>query len=29
VDHGDSDSGSIIVYREAKIVVTRATGIPR
>jgi hypothetical protein len=29
IDHGDSSGGSIIVYREAKVVVTRATGMLR
>ena len=29
MDHGDSGSGSVIIYREAKIVVTRAIGVLR
>jgi hypothetical protein len=29
VDHGDSGSDSVVVYREAKVVVTRAIGILR
>jgi hypothetical protein len=29
VDHGDSSSSSIVVYREAKVVVTRAIGVLR
>jgi hypothetical protein len=29
MDHGDSGSSSVVVYREAKVVVTRATGVLR
>ena len=29
MDHGDSGGGSVVVYREAKVVVTRATGVLR
>ena len=29
VDYGDSGGSSVIVYREAKVVVTRATGVLR
>jgi hypothetical protein len=29
VDYGDSSGSSVIVYREAKVVVTRAIGVLR
>jgi hypothetical protein len=29
IDHGDSNNDNVIIYREAKVVITRATGVLR
>jgi hypothetical protein len=29
IDHGDNSNDNVIIYKEAKVVITRATGVLR